>query len=450
MRFCGTEMRLMVALFALAAIVAGCSFENWDYSWKHHGIGTGYDGNLSFTRIVPGQNIDPRSGHASVIFQNGIWIFGGYDPNVRGDKSPYLSDVWHSEDGRTWTPVTDAAPWKGRRGHQVIVFKDQLYLIGGYRVYVKDGISYGGAVNDVWRSADGITWEEIKPSSYRTRVTHPSLPAEEDVRGTDLYDPADDLDWYPRLNHGVAVLDPDGAGPEPEMLALFGGFAKERMPYLNDGYVGSNADETRKYFADMWTSEDGISWTQREPITLGGADAELYGTYRAGRAAFAQFVHDGALYLSGGTSWFNFSDTGQDFVVPSWDRFWRRTEAGWTASGPTNYQYSERRGHRIVDYEGEYWILPGCKPAAIQWYSGADTIWKIAVNDADGSIAAVTPDGDPSKGTPMYGIADYTAEVFTPAVGPDAGKTAIYVIFGDGDGGVRNTLWRIVKKEGAI
>jgi len=439
-----------LAMSASIALAVGCTIEGWDYTWSQHDIGSGYDGVLDFTLMSAGKSIKPRSGHASAIFDGALWVFGGYDPNVRGDQSPYLADVWRSEDGRTWTNVTDDAPWKGRRGHQVLVFNGKLYLVGGYRVQMKDGVACGGAVNDVWRSADGVTWEEIKPASYKTRVTHPSLPASEDVRGADLLDPSDDLDWYPRLYHGVAVLDPDGEGLEQEVMALFGGYAKEWMPYLNDGFMGDQADETRKHFADLWSSTDGIAWTQRAPMTLGGNNTLLYGKYRAGRASFGQFLHDGELYIDGGTSWFDFADTGHDFVVPSWDEFWRRTASGWTSLGWTDNEYSDRSGHKIVEYDGAFWILPGSKPAAIQWYKGADTIWKITMNDDDGGIANVAPDGDPSKGTPMYGIADYTAEVFTPSVGPDAGKTAIYVIFGDGDGGVRNTVWRIVKKAGDI
>ena len=259
----------------------------------------------------------------------------------------------------------------------------------------------------------------------------------------DLYDPSDDLDWYPRLNHGVAVYDADGDGPGSKVIALFGGYAKEWMPYLNEG----NTDETRKYFADFWTSEDGTNWVQREPMTLGAADAEIYGKYRAGRASAASFVHDDDLFVLGGTSWFNFQETSQGFVVPGWDRFWKRSASGWSATGPVNSEYIERRGHRIVEYEGSYWILPGSKPAAVQWYKGADSIWKMTVDSADAGISEVSLDGSPGVGSPMYGISDYTAEVFTPTVGVDAGKTAMYVVFGDGDGGVRNTAWRITKKK---
>lgn len=60
-----------------------------------------------------------------------------------------------------------------------------------------------------------------------------------------------------------------------------------------------------------------------------------------------------------------------------------------------------------------------------------------------GGIIDITLDGSYRAGSPMYGIAEYCAEVLTPATGSDSRKTAMYVI--GGDGGVRNTLWRITK-----
>ena len=141
MRF---RLKLFLAVFTGMALAIGCSLEDWDFTWTHHRIGSGYDGSLEFSLLEPDESIEPRSGHASVVFKDAIWVFGGYNPNARGDRSSYLSDVWFTKDGHSWHNVTQDAPWKGRRGHQVVVFDDALYLIGGYRVYTKDGVSYGG------------------------------------------------------------------------------------------------------------------------------------------------------------------------------------------------------------------------------------------------------------------------------------------------------------------
>ena len=417
----------IVGILVIFMLSVGCTLEDWEYTWARHGVGDQYDGQLSFELLQTRGSFDPRQDHASAIFDDAIWIFGGYNPHVRGDQLNYLSDVWKSEDGYTWQCITTDAPWKGRRGHQVVVFEDALYLIGGYRVHRIEGTTYGKAANDVWKSEDGVTWEEIKPDSYKTRVTHPNIPLTDDVRGEDLYNPIDDKDWYPRLHHSVAILD--------GKMVLFGGYAKEWMPYLNDG----NRDQTRRYFADMWSSTDGIAWTQMDPMTLGDDQGNLFGQYTAGRSDFASFIHDGDLYMLGGTSWFSFQEYSSGFVVPNWDRFWKLSSDGWEAIGPYNQEYIDRRGHQIVEYNGAYWILPGSKPAAIQWYKGADSLWKITINET----LEIQRDGSQRAGSPMYGISHYTAEVFTPTVGIHAGQEAIYVLCGDGDGGVRNSVWRV-------
>jgi len=434
-------LSILTAASLLLITSVGCSIEGWDYTYEHHRIGVGYDGGLDFTLVEPDGTIEPRMDHATVVFDNKIWVFGGYNPNARGDRDCYLEDIWYTEDGYIWVNVTMDAPWQGRRGHEVVVFdadrdgEDELYLIGGFRAYREQGITYGGAVNDVWRSTDGLSWERIKDHSYRTTATHPTSAAE-DVRGADIYDPADDIDWYPRLNHTVLIYDADDDGMEE--LCLIGGFAKERIPYLND----HASDETRKYFADIWVSEDGITWTQSEPMYVNEDHADIYGRYTAGRASFASFIHEDEIYIVGGTSWFTFQENGEGFVVPGWDQVWKGAPGNWVSTGLYHKEYSERRNHEIVKYRGSYWMLPGSNPAAIQWYHDMDSIWKIG-----GAPLVFERDGSFRTGSPMFGIANYTAEVFTPVIGENAGEEAIYVLFGDGDGGVRNTSWIITEKE---
>ncbi|NCB02965.1 MAG: hypothetical protein EOM67_12470, partial [Spirochaetia bacterium] len=175
---------LGILLFLTTSFVS-CTFEDWDYTYSHHGVGVNYDGALEFTRTVPKQAIEPRMDHATVVFDNKIWVFGGYNPNARGNRDTYLEDVWYTEDGINWINVTMNAPWQGRRGHEVVVYNDELYLIGGFRVYRENGKTYGGAVNDVWKSPNGRDWTKIKEYSYKTKATHPSINASEDVRGTD-------------------------------------------------------------------------------------------------------------------------------------------------------------------------------------------------------------------------------------------------------------------------
>ena len=72
-----------------------------------------------------------RSGHASVVFDNKLWVIGGDDGTRR------LNDVWYSEDGVNWTQATASAEWSGRLHHTSVVFNDKIWVIGGYEVAAK-------------------------------------------------------------------------------------------------------------------------------------------------------------------------------------------------------------------------------------------------------------------------------------------------------------------------
>jgi len=98
----------------------------------------------------------PRIASASVVFQGKMWILGGIENYYFGDDKSLKNDVWSSEDGKTWTQVTEVAPWSPRAYHQAAVLNDRIYVFGGGN-YVP---SYA-AMNDVWSSTDGKTWERV-------------------------------------------------------------------------------------------------------------------------------------------------------------------------------------------------------------------------------------------------------------------------------------------------
>ncbi len=97
-----------------------------------------------------------RTTAGSVVFKNRIWILGGLQGSQR------RNDVWSSADGLNWRQETPAAPWSPRQLHDnVVVHDNMIYLIGGgiqgyhpWKVY-----------RDVWRSPDGIHWEEVTPEA---------------------------------------------------------------------------------------------------------------------------------------------------------------------------------------------------------------------------------------------------------------------------------------------
>ena len=98
-------------------------------------------------------------------FGKKIWVIGGSDGNK-------LNDIWASSDGLTWEEVTTNAPFSERSFHTSVVFDDKIWVIGGWN----GGSSF--VTNDVWSSIDGITWLEASPeqgASFPARFVHTSL-----------------------------------------------------------------------------------------------------------------------------------------------------------------------------------------------------------------------------------------------------------------------------------
>lgn len=145
-----------------------------------------------------------------------------------------------SEDGRTWTKVQGSFPWGAdRREPQLLVHRDRLWLIGGTDEPVGGSLVYR---NDVWSSADGVNWALATPNA----------------------------EWGPRRWHNA--ISSDGR------LWVMNGANFERWPE-NSGNV-----------ADIWTSEDGVTWQRMQTPQL----------WEARHASFVVAGRDGGIILAAG------------------------------------------------------------------------------------------------------------------------------------------------------
>ena len=141
-----------------------------------------------------------RGSQAMVVYHDRLWMFGGANHSA-DDRSTdgFLNDVWVSDDGVTWTLVTHAAPWTPRDKAGVVVFNDELYLLGGQ------------GTADVWRSSNGRNWSRLTAEA----------------------------DWGQRRDFARVVYD--------GRLWVFGGWTGRSTNALND----------------VWHSRDGRSWSRQ-------------------------------------------------------------------------------------------------------------------------------------------------------------------------------------------
>ena len=85
-----------------------------------------------------------------------MWILGGTENYYFGDEKSLKNDVWSSADGKEWKQETAHAPWSPRAYHAAVVHDGKLWVIGGGN-YVPEY----HASNDVWCSSDGVNWEQV-------------------------------------------------------------------------------------------------------------------------------------------------------------------------------------------------------------------------------------------------------------------------------------------------
>ena len=128
----------------------------------HRDIWNTTDG-VHWKRVTPKEPSWPARGMIGghVVFQGRMWILGGgtYDtPQTR--KRNFYNDVWSSADGVTWKRHVESAPWEPRQYHEVAVFDDRMWVLEGYG---------GKNRNDVWHSADGVNWHELPTTPWKLR-----------------------------------------------------------------------------------------------------------------------------------------------------------------------------------------------------------------------------------------------------------------------------------------
>lgn len=76
---------------------------------------------------------------------------------VGGKGSGLLNDVWRSDDGINWTLVKESASFQDREDHELAIYNDALYIIGGSGNY--------GILNDIYKSTDGRVWVKVNPAT---------------------------------------------------------------------------------------------------------------------------------------------------------------------------------------------------------------------------------------------------------------------------------------------
>ena len=214
-----------------------------------------------------------RANFSATVFQERIYVIGGFSPPNQ------YADISYTSDGVLWSTNAGGAPFGHRQGHQTVVFNNQLFLIAGYQ----NDASFVGLTNDVWSSSDGATWTQLTTAAaFSPREGHTVVVGN---NGMYLYGGG----------NGVAMDDVwfsvDGITWTNLTMAATGTGRKvhSSMFFQNKIYIIGGVDSSTTPLNDVWSSPDGQTWT-----------LENAAAWAAGRYDMASTIYNNQMWLIGG------------------------------------------------------------------------------------------------------------------------------------------------------
>ena len=287
--------------------------------------------NYQWVQVTGKAAFAPRDGAGAITYKGKMWLIGGWNPNDKVNFPKICNnEVWSSADGKTWEPVKPNTFIDG-------VYDPKTDWEGrhtaGYGVFKDKMWIVCGDCNqkhyqpDVWNSADGKNW---------TRVNAGQKPP-----------------WMPRvLQHTVIFKD---------AIWVMGG-------QTMTGFVEDGTPEV--FYNDVWRSTDGINWEKIKPQ---GDIWEPRGMI--GGAA----VFNGRMWILGGGTYNTPKTPQRKYFNDVWST---ADGAHWTCH-TKSASWLPRSYHDVAVFDGKLWVLEGAYPRGGEssrnqndvWYSSDGVSW---------------------------------------------------------------------------
>jgi len=191
-----------------------------------------------------------RDSAGAVVHDGRMWLLGGYTP-------ARVNDVWRSADGVTWECVTPSAPWEGRNLPCAVTHDGRMWVMGG--------VGATRCYNDVWCSADGAQWQLVaaaapwSPRCAASAVAHQGrmwvlggMDLDGFAHHNDVWCSEDGCTWE------LVVGDAPWSPRAMHASVVFG----DRIWVLGGGIYNTGYElNTVVDHSDVWCSDDGSHWT---------------------------------------------------------------------------------------------------------------------------------------------------------------------------------------------
>jgi len=294
-----------------------------------------------------------RDSQGEFVYRDQLWIMGGW---FNSNEAP-PRDVWSSADGRAWSLVTKSAPWIHSDLPMNIVFKDRMWMMGGW---YNGRLPRHSASHQVWWSTDGANWQQATAAAgWSPRIAAATVEFRDRMwilGGTENYYFGDDSslknDVWSSVDGKEWKLETAKAGWSPR--------AYHQAIVLNDRiYLFGGGNYVPAYHAknDVWSSADGVNWRR-----------ETEAAPWQPRLWFSAVMYRGRMWVLGGWSkeHDNWGDVWHSKDGKAWERL--QTKTCWKA----------RHEHSAFVFKDKLWIAGGhARPLSSEvWSLHLPADWK--------------------------------------------------------------------------
>lgn len=213
------------------------------------------------TKAAPWKHSDLPT---TLVFGDRMWIMGGWH-NGRLPGASASSQVWSSQDGAKWEQATDQAGWSPRLGAAGVVFDGKMWVLGGVERYY-DGTEVH-LRNDVWYSADGKEWKQAtSEAAWPARAYHAAAAFDGKLW---VFGGGNYLPTYAALNDvwsspdGVTWTQVTASAPWPPRIWFSSAVHRDRMWVL-----GGWSNNPSQNWNDVWHTSDGQNWERLETADI--------------------------------------------------------------------------------------------------------------------------------------------------------------------------------------
>ena len=275
-----------------------------------------------------------RDSSGELVYKDKLWLFGGWFDSFQSPPR----DVWNSADGKTWNLVEKAAPWKYSDLPMTMTFGDRMWFMGGWTNGRLEG---HGATNEVWSSTDGVRWDLTANAGWSPRIaaaivefkgrmwilggTENYYFGDEKSLKNDVWSSADGKEWR---------LETASAGWSPRAY-------HQAVTLNNKIYVFGGGNYVPKYHAmnDVWSSSDGKNW---EKVTEhAGWSPRLW---------FSSVVYRNQMWVIGGWS---------NGPSKNWGDVWHSRDGQEWRQLKSNISWKERHEHSTYVFQNKIWVAGG-------------------------------------------------------------------------------------------